>query len=180
MSRLYPRDADVRGMQRGSIVDSVSHEADHVSLAAEKANDPLLVSRSKTSEKRRLFGRIRQFRVRHLLHGLARSIGSGSRPTSAHLAADQVIIAGKDLHSSRACAAPGLRLPPCPWAGREMQRTLSARGRARPPLSRTASGQFLDGHGQHPEAVAAEARIFIPQAFHQSGIMGESFPSSSN
>ncbi len=87
-------------MQRGSIVDSVSHEADHVSLAAEKANDPLLVSRSKTSEKRRLFGRIRQFRVRHLLHGLAQEHRIGLKAhVPAHLAADQVIIAGKDLHS---------------------------------------------------------------------------------
>src|ERR1019366_5394555 len=66
------RDADIRGMQRGSIVDSVSHEADHMSLAAEKADDPLLVSRSKTREERCLFRRIRQLRVGHLLHGLAK------------------------------------------------------------------------------------------------------------
>ena len=45
-----------------------------MSLAAEKANDPLLVSRSKACEKRCLFRGIRQFRVRHLLDGLAQPL----------------------------------------------------------------------------------------------------------
>src|ERR1035438_3553373 len=94
------RDADVRSSQGGSIVDAVAHESDDVALTPESANDPLLVGGREAGEQRGLLGRIGQLGIGHFLDVRAQQHGIGRKShVLAHLAADQIVVAGENLNS---------------------------------------------------------------------------------
>ncbi len=93
------RDADVRGFQGGSIVDSVAHESDDVSLAPENADDPLLVGGREAGEERGLLRRVGQLGVGHFLHIAAQEHGVGRKAhVLANLSADELVVPGEDFY----------------------------------------------------------------------------------
>ena len=93
------RDPNVRGAQRGRIVDSVSHESHNVPLAAQDANDSLLVGGREAGEEGCLFRSLGQFGVRHFLHVVAQQhrVGEESH-VPANFAANQVVVTGEYLY----------------------------------------------------------------------------------
>ena len=85
----------------GAVVDSVAQESDHVTFATQDANDSLLVSGREAGEKSCLLCRLGQFGVGHFLDFVAQQHRVGEEAdVAAHLAADQVVVAGKDLHGN--------------------------------------------------------------------------------
>ena len=81
--------------QGRSVVDSVAHESDDVPLAAEDADDALLVGRREAGEERGFSRRLAKLGVGHLLHVAAQEHRVGRKThVLANLPADQVVIPG--------------------------------------------------------------------------------------
>src|ERR1035438_4178895 len=67
VGRSIHRDANVRGSQCGSIIDTVAHESHDMSLGPENMNDSLLVRWREPCEECCLLCRLGQFGVGHFL-----------------------------------------------------------------------------------------------------------------
>ena len=109
---------DVRLLQRGRVVDAVAHEPHDVPLALQGLDDLLLLGRGEAGEHggllRRLARAARGVEPREL--GPGHQVLHVDAHVLAHLARDQVVVPGEDLHRdpgvlaapSSACAVVSL------------------------------------------------------------------------
>ena len=176
------RDADVRGAQGGSVVDSVAHESDDVPLAPQDADDPLLVRGREAGEQRRLLRRLGQFGVGHLLHVAAQQhrVG-GEAHVLAHLAADELVVPGEDFYR-HAMLVQRLDGASRGVLGRVQECDVSFEHEVALVILRAdlLSRQLLCCHRQNPEAIVAEARRTLPSARRSGrGPWATTLPSSS-
>jgi hypothetical protein len=74
--------ADIGGLERGTIVDAVAEKADHVPLAVQGLNDAFLLRRGQLGEHRRAFRDVGELFLRHGVDARAERISPGSSFTS--------------------------------------------------------------------------------------------------
>ena len=101
-------DADVGRLEGEHVVDAIAHEADRMSLPLEGADDLLLLGGREPGEDVGLDHRGIELRRRH-----SGELGAGQHPpdghahVDAHLAGDELIVAGEDLGAYAAGAQAG-------------------------------------------------------------------------
>jgi len=92
--------ADIGGLERGTIVDAVAEKADHVPLAVQDLNDPFFLRRGQLGEHRRAFGDVGEFVLRHVVDVRAEKNFAGIEfHFTADLARDDFVVAGQNLHA---------------------------------------------------------------------------------
>ena len=162
----------------GRIVDAVAQEADHVPLALQGADDPLLVGGREPGEEGRALGGLGQLGVGHGLDLRAQEHAIGGQPDLvADLAADQLVVAGEHLHRHAVVLQRqdrgGGRL-----LGRieegdvalEHQLALVVLRVGRPPL------EVPVGDRQHAEAVGAQLVVLLLEFRDQQRVDGIDLP----
>ena len=92
-------DSDVGRVNRGRVVDPVTHETHRVAARLQRTHDPLFVSGRYAREQRRFFGRDRKVRVAHRFDCVAQERNRvREADLIADFARDELIVARDDFH----------------------------------------------------------------------------------
>jgi len=169
-------------MQRGRVVDAVAKESHDVTFAAQDTNDSLLVRGREAGEECRLLCRLSQIGVGHFFDVVAQQHGVGEKPDiAAYFAANQVVVAGKDLNCNtmfaqrfdRGCSGGLGRVEECDISFNTRLCSSSFAQDVFPGNSFTATAKT-----RNPSLLRLAYSSFNP--FIRAGSMGDNLPSNSN
>src|SRR5579862_4462847 len=97
--RVVHGNANVRGAQRGGIIDAVAHKADDMALLLKRLHDAFFVCGRKAGEHVHCFDRFSEIRVVHRFDLAAKQDFFGvNADFTANFASDQIVVAGQNFH----------------------------------------------------------------------------------